>query len=200
VEIRSGWSAGQQEMDAGSSYAQALKVEQTIQIIKFLEDQPYANYRRHWVERNTPTGLSNRPYTCLATVGRDCPLCDIGDRPQAVSAFNVALIGDDGVPSLKTWDVGARLFNVLKSFSNDPKIGPLTAGYFAVSKSGGGRRSGGSVQHNVIPVKPHSLEEDYGVPEPSPGDVSRLGIYTPTIITIPKRSEMEEIAAEITEE
>jgi hypothetical protein len=58
-------------------------LEEKIQIIKMLDDQPYANYRRHWVERMTAKGKSNRPYTCLETVGRDCPLCAIADRPQA---------------------------------------------------------------------------------------------------------------------
>ena len=106
-QIRRGMSAGRQVMDSTSSFAQAFKFTDQIQIIKFLEDEPYANYTRHWIERQTPTGRSPRSYNCLRNWGKHCPLCEeAGDRPQAVSAFNVALIGDDGVALLKTLDAG----------------------------------------------------------------------------------------------
>lgn len=199
LPIHSGWTAGQQIMDASASWAQPLKLDGNVQIIKFLDDQPYANYRRHWVERITPTGKSNRPYTCLETVGRDCPLCNIADRPQAVSAFNVVIVGDDGQVLLKTWDVGAKLFEVLKQYSKDPLVGPLTKGYFAVNQTGAGRggRRGGTTQTNVNTIKPGRLEEDYGITEPTPDLIKRAGRYDPSIIQIPKRSELEEVAAEI---
>lgn len=191
--IRSGWSAGQKEMDSGSGFAQALILDQNIQIIQFLDDQPYASYRRHWIDRQTPQGVKKRTFTCLESVGRSCPLCEVGDRPQAVSAFNVALIGDDGQPLLKTFDVGARLFNQLKAFANDPKIAPLSKGYYAVSKTG----KGGTVSHTLIPIRPHSLESDYDIVPPTDAEIRSIGKYDPSIIPIPKRSDLEEIAQEI---
>jgi hypothetical protein len=193
--IHSGWTAGQQVMDSSSAFAQALRLGENVQIIKFLEDQPYANYRRHWVDRQTPKGPSTIPFTCLESVGRDCPLCDIADRPQAVSAFNVVLVGDDGQVILRTWDVGARLFNVLKAYATDPKVGPLSKGYFAVSQTG--KRS--TTQTNVTPIRENRLTEDYEIPEPQPEALRKAGTYDSSIIRIPKRSELEEIAAEISE-
>lgn len=195
MSIRGGWTEGQKTMDSASDYAQVLKLESNIQIIKFIDDQPYANYRRHWVDRMTTKGPQKRAYTCLETVGKTCPLCSIGDRPQAVSAFNVALIGDDGQVMLKTWDVGARLFNVLKAYANDPKIGPLSRGYFAVSKTGAKQNT----QVNVIPVRESALSEDYEITPPTPAEVKAAGKYDSSIIQIPKKSDLEEIAQEISD-
>jgi hypothetical protein len=191
--IRGGWTEGQKTMDAASDFAQVLTLEPHVQVIKFLEDQPYANYRRHWVDRIGPKGAVKRPFICLETVNKDCPLCDIGDKPQAVSAFNVALLGDDGQSLLKTWDVGAKLFNVLKGYAQDPKVGPLTKGYFAVSKTGKRQQ----VSYNVIPVRARDLVEDYEIPLPDEDEIAAMAVYDTSILQIPKRSDLEEIAEEM---
>lgn len=200
--MRGGWSAGKQQAEATSDFAQSFKPDTKIQILKFLEDAPYVNFRRHWIERNGNNGVVNRPYVCPQTVGKPCPICDMGDKAQAVSSFNVALIGDDGVPTLKTWDLGVKLFNVLAGFHEDPKIGPLTRGYFAVSKSSGGSgsRKGGTTQTNVIPVKPTSLLEDYEVQPPAQAELEALGLYDADVVKLPKRGELEEIAEEMATE
>lgn len=190
--IRSGWSAGQQEMDKSATYAQAFKPDANFQIIRFLEDAPYANYRRHWIERMTSEGVKKRPYTCLESTGNKCPLCDIGDKPQAVSSFNVALIGDDGVPMLKSWDVGSRVFGTLKAFSNDPMVGALSKGYWAVSKTG----KGGNTQYNVLPKTEADLRNQ-GFVIPTEEAVARIGVYDPSIITIPSYNDLSEVAQEI---
>lgn len=193
--IHSGWTAGQKVMDSSSDYAQILKLENNIQIIKFVEDQPYANYRRHWVDRMTAKGPQKRAYTCLETVGKNCPLCAIGDRPQAVSAFNVVVVGDDGQVMLKTWDVGARVFNVLKAYANDPKIGPLSKGYFAVNKTGVKQNT----QINVIPVRESALSDDYEITPPTEAEIRAAGRYDSSIIQIPKLSDLSEVAQEISD-
>lgn len=191
--IAGGWTAGQKTMDAGSPFAKSLKLDSNVQVIKFLEDAPYANYSRHWVDRMTPQGPKTRAYACLTTLGRECPLCKIGDRPTPVSSFNVVLVGDNGECLLKSFDVGVKLFQVLKAFANDPKIAPLTKGYFAVSKSGSKQQS----QTNVIPIGRRALDEDYGIQEPSEEELAAAGKYDASIIQVPKKSELEEIALEI---
>jgi hypothetical protein len=197
--LRGGWSAGKQTMDATSSFAQAFKPEANMQIVKFLDDTPYVNYRRHWIDRTGPQGAYKRPYVCPQTVGKECPLCKAGDKVQGVSSFNVALIGDDGVCTLRTWDVGVKLFNVLSNYHSDPKIGPLTKGYFGVSQSGGGQgaKRGGQTQTNVIPIKPTSLKEDYGIDPPTVKELEAVGKYDMSVIEIPKKKELDEVAAEL---
>lgn len=196
-ELRSGWSAAQDVMDSTSSFAQALKPEEKAVVIKFLEDEPYVNYRRHWIERtNANRERSVRSYSCLRSFKRECPLCEAGDKAQAVSAFNVALVGDDGVVSIKSWDVGPKIYNILKGYANDPKIAPLTRGYFLVSRTG----KKGSVNHQVIPVKPSALEEDYDIPAPSKEDLDRLERYTRDVVEVPSRKTLDEIAAEFSDD
>lgn len=195
-EIRGGWSAGQQVMNSTSSFAAAFIPEEKSQIIKFMEDQPYSNYTRHWIERSGPTGRTRRSYNCLGNWKKDCPLCEAGDKPQAVSAFNVALIGDDGVPTILSWDCGPKIFNVLKGYANDPKVAPLTKGFFLVSRTG----KKGTVNHQITPVKAHSLEEDYEITPPTQRELDRLKLWGPDIVQPPKRSELEEVAEEIADE
>ncbi len=199
--VRSGWTGSEQVIDSTSSFAQAFKLDETAQIIAFLEEKPYAGYARHWIERaNTDSkgkkGKTNRPYTCLTSVGMgECPVCDVGDKPQAVSSFNVALIGDDGVPTLKSWDAGAKLFRLFKQYHNDPKVGPLTKGFYLVSRSG----TGGSTNYQVNPVRRTSLMEDYNVEPPTQDELDALGRYDVEVVSIPTRKEMNEIAAELSD-
>jgi hypothetical protein len=194
--LRAGWTGSQQVMDSTSSWAQAFIPEEKAMVIKFLDDEPYVGYRRHWVERTTQAGKSNRSYTCLQSFNEDCPLCEAGDKAQAVSSFNVAVIGDDGVPSLKSWDVGPKIFNILKGYANDPKIAPLTRGYFLVSKTG----KKGSVNHNVTPIKASALEEDYDITPPEHDELDRVGKYDRDIIDHPTAKSLREIAAEFADD
>jgi hypothetical protein len=194
--IRGGWTDAQKQMDATSDFAQSLKLEEKGVLIKFLEDTSYANFRRHWIERSTKDGKSTRAYTCLGTVGKECPLCEVGDKPQAVAAYNVAQIGEDGQVLLKSWDCGPRLFNVLKGYANDIKTGPLTKNYFYVNKTG----KRGTVQHNVAPVSRTALRDDYEIEPPSQEDLDALEKYTPEVIRLETTKTLREIAEEIADE
>ena len=186
--IRSGWDAGQQTMDSTSSFAQNLQLTEQTQVIKFLSDSPYATFIRHWVR--TPQG--QRTHTCLQTKGidRDCPLCAAGVRQQAVAAFNVVVCNDDGSLTHKSWDAGPRLFNTLKSFHNDPKIGPLSKNFFGVSRSG---KKGSSDTH-VLPIRASSLEEDYDIIPPSQDELDEIEGYDASIIQITDDETLEELA------
>jgi hypothetical protein len=194
--IRRGMSAARQVIDSTSSFAQAFKLTEQIQVIKFLEDDSYANYTRHWVERMTPTGRANRSYNCLDNWGKPCPLCKVGDKAQAVVAFNIALIGDDGVATLKTFDCGPKLFGIVENYARDPKVAPLSKGYFLASRSG----KKGTVNYQLVPIKAHSLSDDYDIDAPLPAELTALGVYDTDIITMPKTKDLEDIAAEIADE
>lgn len=196
-KLSGGWGAAQATIDSTSSFAQSFRPEEKSQIIKFLDDIPYVAYRRHWIERSSPQGGKvNRPYTCLQSVKKECPLCKAGDKAQAVSAFNILVLDTEGTMTLKSWDVGGRLFNVLKSYSNDPKIAPLSRGFFLVSKTG----NKSTTQYNVSPIRASALEEDYDVPVPSPEVVAAHERYTPEIIEIPPVKTLRDLADELTDE
>lgn len=195
--IRGGWTEAQQIMDSTANFAQALKPTSEMQFIQFLGDTPYANYKRHWIEKRAGSGqLIRRPYICLETVGKECPLCDIGERPQAVSSFNVALIGDDGQMLLKSFDVGAKLFKVLQGWNNDRKVGPLSKNIYSVTKTGSGNNS----QTNVTPIIRSRFKEDFDIDLPTPDAIKKIGLYDPSILQVPRWSELDEIAQEIADD
>jgi len=192
--LKRGWTGGQQVMESTSDYAQAFRPDETSQVIKFLEDSPYASFRRHWIEGTNDSGQRTvRAYTCPLSFNEACPLCEAGDRPQAVSCFNVALVSEDGQVILKSWEVGARLFNVLKGYANDPKISPLSRHFFLVSKTG--KKS--NTQYNVSPVRKTSLSEDYDVTPPEDDDLARLTLYTEDIVKVEPIRRLRELAQEL---
>ena len=177
-------------MQANSSGIQNVKLQEESQIVVFLEDEPYASFGRHWVESGSRGERRTNAYICAFSHGDACPLCDEGNRPQSVSAFNVGLIGDDGEVVLRSLDVGPRMYGVLKSYATDAKIGPLTKGYYAMSKRGVGKNT----THSVIPLSGAVLEADYDVEEPSGSVLEGLGLYTADDISITPQSELRKAA------
>jgi hypothetical protein len=193
-----GWTEGQRQNESTSSFAKSFRPEEKMQAIKFLQDAPYVSYRRHWIDSVNDQGQrTTRAYTCPQSFKKpeSCPLCEVGDKAQAVNSFNIALIGDDGQVLLRSWDVGVRVFNVLKGYGNDPKIAPLTKLYYLVSKTG----QKTSTQYNVAPVRAASLEEDYDIPVPSQDEFDRLELYTPDIVQVEPPRKLRELAAELSE-
>jgi hypothetical protein len=197
--IRSGWGASQETIDSTSQYAQAFRPTKDTQIVKILEATPYASFRRHWIDR---VGIGKRAYVCFQSVGKECPLCDIGDKPGAVTAFNLAVLSDDGVAQNKTWDCGVKLSQQLKTYHTDPKIGPLDKRelYFAVSMSEASQRQQKTTMVN--PVRGRDLLEDWSTPPLDDAQLAKLKekSYTAEIITMNTRRELEEVAAEMTGE
>jgi hypothetical protein len=201
ARLRGGWTEGQKQNESTSSYAKSFRPEEKLTAIKFLQDAPYVSYRRHWIDSVNDQGQkTTRAYTCPASTTDDnnkplpCPLCDVGDKAQAVNSFNIAIIGDDGQVLLRSWDVGVRVFNVLKGYSGDAKVAPLSKLFYLVSKTG----TKTSTQYNVVPVRAASLEEDYDVPVPDQIEFDRLEPYTPDIIQIEPVRKLRELAQELT--
>ena len=187
--IRRGWGAAESVKNADSPYAQRLRVLEDPIVIKFLEDEPYASYRQHWVERS-----GQKSFTCIADIDpKGCPLCDAGSRPSTRFSFNVVLLSSDSEPAIKSYEVGPRVIDQLKNFHNDPRQGPLSKHYWAVSRSGKGATS--ATNHQL--VKERDLEE-WELPSLSADDIARLkkSAYGPDIIQIPSRKDLQQIALE----
>jgi hypothetical protein len=187
--IRRGWGAADSVKHADSPYAQRLRVMEDPIVIKFLEDEPYASYRQHWVERS-----GQKSFTCIADIDpKGCPLCDAGSRPSTRFAFNVVLLSPDSDSTIKSYEVGPRVIDQLKNFHNDPRQGPLSKHFWAVSRSGKGATS--ATNHQL--VKDRDLEE-WNLTEPTAEELKdfRNKSYTPDIIQIPSRKDLQQIALE----
>jgi len=189
VSIKRGWGAAQKVQESTSNFAQRFKVTEEPQIIKFIEDEPYASFRTHWVER-----AGQKSFVCLADHAEGCPLCDAGNRPSTKFAFNIALLNTDGDLEVKPFEVGVRLIDQLKNFHNNPQQGPLSKNYWSVSKTG----KGAQTQTLLQMVRERDLEE-YGLKAFTDDDIASLkrSAYDPSIIQVPTRTELVEIASEL---
>jgi hypothetical protein len=184
--IRRGWGAAETVKHADSPFAQRLRVTEEPTIVKFVEDEPYASYRQHWVERS-----GQKSFTCIAESDpKGCPLCDAGMRPSTRFAFNVIQMTSDGEPTLKSYEVGPRVIDQLKNFHNDPRQGPLSKHFWAVSRSGKGATS--ATNHQL--VKERDLEE-WNIDQLTTETfkILKSKAYGPEIIQIPSRKDLQQI-------
>lgn len=187
--IKSGWGAAEAVKHADSPFAQRLRVTEDPIVIKFLEDEPYASYRQHWIER-----AGQKSFTCIADIDpKGCPLCDAGLRPSTRFAFNVVLLSNDSEPAVKSYEVGPRVIDQLKNFHNDPRQGPLSKHFWAVSRSGKGATS--ATNHQL--VKERDLEE-WNLEPITELDIKALRskAYGPDIIQIPARKDLQQIVVD----
>lgn len=187
--IKGGWGAVEKMKSADAPYAQRLRVTEEPIVIKFLNDAPYATYRQHWVERS-----GQKSFTCIDDIDeRGCPLCKAGNRPSMRFAFNVVLLSKDGDHSIKSYEVGARVIDQLKNFHQDPRQGPLSKNYWAVSRSGKGATS--ATNHQML--RDRDLE-DWEIEALSEADIKTFtkDSYTAEIIPIPTRKELMDIVIE----
>lgn len=187
--IKSGWGAVEKMKSADAAFAQRLRVTEEPVIIKFLNDAPYATYRQHWVERS-----GQKSFTCIDDIDdRGCPLCKAGNRPSMKFAFNVVLLSKDGDHSIKSYEVGARVIDQLKNFHQDPRQGPLSKNYWAVSRSGKGATS--ATNHQML--RDRDLE-DWEIEALSDDDIKSFvrDAYTADIIPIPTRKDLMDIVIE----
>lgn len=188
--IKRGWGNVDNTKQADSPYAQRLKISDKPIIVKFLEDEPYSSFRQHWVERE-----GQKSFTCISDMHpQGCPLCDAGHRPSARFAFNVALLNEDGDTVVRSYEVGPRVIDSLKNFHQDPRQGPLSKNYWALSRSGKGPTS----QTNHQMVRERDLEEEWNISPLSIDTLEELKgqAYDESIIPIPSRKTLVGIAAE----
>lgn len=188
--IKRGWGNAEAVNAAGSPFAQRLTITDDAKVIKFLEDDPYTSYRQHWIERQ-----GQKSFTCTDDMDpRGCPLCKAGNRPSARFAFNVAVLQDGEEPVLKSYEVGPRIIDSLKNFHLDPRQGPLTKNYWAVSKTGKGATS----QTNHQMVRERDLETDWELAPITEEQIAALkkSAYGASIVSIPTRKTLQTIAAE----
>ena len=188
--VRGGWGSVDAVKNADSPFAQRLKIADEPQIIKFLDDEPYASWRQHWIERQ-----GQKSFVCIGEFDdKGCPLCDSGDRPSVRIAFNVALLIAGEEPVIKSYEVGPRVIDQLKNFHTDPRTGPLSKHYWAISKTGKGATT--ATSHQL--VKDRDLEE-WGIAEIDDAGLKGLisRSYTADIISIPSRKDLIDIANEL---
>jgi hypothetical protein len=185
--VRGGWGNTKSSQGESTEYAVRLKLTDDVQIIKFLEDEPFAYWRQHWVERQ-----GQKSFICLADEG-DCPLCMSGMTPSWKFAFNVVLLDNNAEPALRSMEVGVRAKDQLRNFNDGPMTGPLSKHYWAVSRSGRGT----TASTNFQMVRERDLDE-WRMTALTDADLTHFGetSYKPSIYIKPKRSDLVKIVQE----
>lgn len=161
--VQAGWAAvsalAKPKREAGS-YPTDFKFSENARLIRFLEDDPFAVYKQHWVQLpNEAGGTSWRSYVCTGseTAGQECPLCTIaGDMPRSKAAFNVLVVSDEE-PTVQILNAPVTLARQLQAAHEDPRRGPLSKFYWAVSRIGSGRET----QYTIERVRPTELSEEW---------------------------------------
>lgn len=150
--VRRGWEPTRESMDAAKGdYVNDFKWGEEAVLVKFLDDAPLT-YNQHWL--NGKDG--KKSYVCLED---ECPLCRNGHVPDPKAAFSIVGL----VPEEEEWMLicSKKQFDLLEARAKDPRDGPLTKKYWALSASGDSRRR----SYSIVPVKPRDLEEDWGITE-----------------------------------
>lgn len=188
--IKRGWGNAEKTKQAGSPFASRLKISNEPVLVKFLEDEPYTNFRQHWIER-----AGQKSFTCIDGINdKGCPLCDAGDRPSTRHCFNVALLSEDGEVTIKSYEVGPRVIDSLKNFHQDPRQGPLTKHYWAISRTG----KGATTQTNHQMVRERDMEEEWDIEPLTEEQIEKVkkDMYDESIVPIPARKTLLSLATE----
>jgi hypothetical protein len=155
--VSSGWKGAEEVAQGNTSF---LKVGNQPELIVFLEPEPFADFRQHWVPAQK--GQGNVPFTCA---GKErCALCKGGDRPNAQIYFNVLWLSAPDEPLSKILRLGQKAFEALKTSAThvNRKTGEsrldIMADYWAIRRSG----SGSTSQTNFKEVSDDDLEDEWG--------------------------------------
>lgn len=188
--VQSGWGAAKKLKTEGGSFASELSITKDEQLVKFLDDAPYAVYKQHWVE-----GLRSTNKKSFICMGKGCPLCAIGEGAAKKWAFNVALFDEDGEPDIKSLIAGSRLFDLIAD-EHEGSDGPLDEGYWTLSKSGKKQ----STTYKLKKVEGRKLEQGFSLTEDDLDEAleeADLEPYTAKQHQPPSKSYLQEIADEL---
>jgi hypothetical protein len=186
--VQQGWDAFDAiAVRSETEFATDFKFSEEPVLIKFLEDQPFAVYQQHWIER--PKG--KKSFVCI---GDDCPLCDIlGDIPRGKFVFNVVVLSgpSQGVQIMTAPPTLARL---IKKSNEDDRKGPLSKEFWEVSRMG----TGPTTNFTLNFVRGRDLAEEWKLSTDAVQELVAAAVpFTAEVIRETPRSEMLEVARSV---
>lgn len=149
--VQEGWDAVDALLKADNTeFPTDFRFSDEPQLIKFLQDRPFATYEQHWIER--PKG--KKSFVCI---GDGCPLCEVlGDKPRGKFAFNVlVLVGD--TTGVQVLTAPPSLARQIKKAHDDERKGPLDREFWEISRMG----TGPTTQYTLNYVRGRDLAEEW---------------------------------------
>ena len=186
--VQQGWDAFDSLVQENSSdFPTDFKFSESPQLVKFLEDQPFASYEQHWIER--PKG--KKSFVCI---GEACPLCDVlGDKPRGKFAFNVLVLSGES-QGVQIMTAPPSLARQIKKAHDDERKGPLSKEFWEVSRLG----SGPTTQYTLNFVRGRDLAEEWKLSTDAVQELVAAAVpFTAEVIRETPRSEMLEVARSV---
>jgi hypothetical protein len=186
--VQQGWDAFDSLVQENSSdFPTDFKFSESPQLVKFLEDQPFASYEQHWIER--PKG--KKSFVCI---GEACPLCDVlGDKPRGKFAFNVLVLSGE-TQGVQIMTAPPSLARQIKKAHDDERKGPLSKEFWEVSRLG----SGPTTQYTLNFVRGRDLTEEWKLSTDAVQELVAAAVpFTAEVIRETPRSEMLEVARSV---
>jgi hypothetical protein len=186
--VQQGWDAFDSLVQENSSeFPTDFKFSEEPQLVKFLEDQPFASYEQHWIER--PKG--KKSFVCI---GDACPLCDVlGDKPRGKFSFNVLVLSGD-VQGVQILTAPPSLARQIKKAHDDERKGPLSKEFWEISRLG----TGPTTQYTLNFVRGRDLAEEWKLSQDTVNELVAAAVpFTAEVIRETPRSEMLEVARSV---
>lgn len=187
--VQAGWGAvaAQTKSKSDSDYPVDFKFSEQAQLVRFLEDEPFAVYKQHWIDRSK----GRRSFVCT---GAECALCNTaGDTPRSRAAFNV-LVASDEEPTVQILTAAVTLAKQLQSAHEDPRRGPLSKYYWAISRQGTGRET----QYSIDRVRGTELADEWELDAEAIGALADNAVrYDAEAIFVSPHDEMVKVAREL---
>lgn len=158
-----------------------VKADETKRVIAFVDDDMFAAWYFHWVERVAKG--KRKSWLCLANpsagdfVGGDpddergCPLCEVNDpdmkKPQFKAAFNVVALHDwdKADPEVAVLECGVTLAGLITDAAESDRTKPINRPdvAFVLSRTSTGEGSNAKYTFQLPPIKTRDVEEDFSV-------------------------------------
>lgn len=188
--VQSGWAAADKFLKPkkeSGSYATDFKTTENPQLVRFLGNEPVMIYEQHWINRTE----GKRSFVCL---GEDCPLCTIaGDQPRARFVFNVLVLTDEE-PNVQLLTATPTLAKMLRAKNDDPKFGPLSKFFWAISRQG----TATTTQYILERVKPADLAEEWSLDiEEVEAAIASAVIFDDSAIYVSPKEELLKLARQL---
>lgn len=187
--IASGWDAADSMLTPkkrSGDFPTDVRFSEQVQLFRFLENEPFAIYKQHWVERDGKKSF--------VSLGDDDPLTVIaGLTPRPKFAFNVLNLSAEE-PELQVLTASTTLARQLRASNDDPRFGPLTKHYWAISRQG----TGPQTVFNLQRVNARDLQEEWSLdPEVIDTVAKASPLYDNEIIKVATYQEHLDIARQM---
>jgi hypothetical protein len=187
--VQEGWDAVEALLTANNSeFPTDFRFADEPQLIKFLQDRPFATYEQHWIER--PKG--KKSFVCL---GDSCPLCEVlGDKPRGKFAFNILVLVGDTV-GVQVLTAPPSLARQIKKAHDDERKGPLDREFWEISRMG----TGPTTQYTLNYVRGRDLAEEWKLSLDNVNEqiAAAVPFTADEVVRETPRSELLEIARSI---